>query len=291
MTATKENFVDMVNFINIRLSYAQYYLSVAYDLFYGSHNTPEKYAKAPYFWHRTTLAFRELGVLYLSQVYDGKEKDSVTIDKILNILASNYKSWKRTSPEIGNLDKEQLNKDQIKFKSKKPQDQNYDKNFDGLIETLFNQRDKSIAHYDKKELFKYKEALKVLNSNSNRLQNEEDENKPPLEMPEEMTRLEKDELQKLIDEARTICHRYMSLLNIKITPIDIKIEEDYNNLLDISTNFEGKDRIPLPTTEVEYSGSLSLQLPKSLYLSLAKKAEREGVSLEEYILALLSKAG
>ena len=59
----------------------------------------------------------------------------------------------------------------------------------------------------------------------------------------------------------------------------------------IETAYECEDEIPLPTTEIEYNGSLSLQLPKSLHLSLAEKAEREGVSLEEYILALLSKAG
>jgi antitoxin HicB len=49
-------------------------------------------------------------------------------------------------------------------------------------------------------------------------------------------------------------------------------------------NIECEDEIPLPATEVEYSGSLSLQIPKSLHLSLAEKAEREGVSLDQYIL-------
>ncbi len=59
----------------------------------------------------------------------------------------------------------------------------------------------------------------------------------------------------------------------------------------IETVYECEDEIPLPTTEVEYSGSLSLQIPKSLHLSLAEKAEREGVSLDRYILVVLSKAG
>jgi len=59
----------------------------------------------------------------------------------------------------------------------------------------------------------------------------------------------------------------------------------------IETAYECGDEIPLPATEVEYSGSLSLQIPKSLHLSLAEKAEREGVSLEQYILLVLSKAG
>ena len=59
----------------------------------------------------------------------------------------------------------------------------------------------------------------------------------------------------------------------------------------IETAYECEDEIPLPATEVEYSGSLSLQIPKSLHLSLAEKAEREGVSLDQYILVVLSKAG
>ncbi len=59
----------------------------------------------------------------------------------------------------------------------------------------------------------------------------------------------------------------------------------------IETAYECGDEIPLPATEVEYSGSLSLQIPKSLHLSLAEKAEREGVSLDQYILVVLSKAG
>ena len=59
----------------------------------------------------------------------------------------------------------------------------------------------------------------------------------------------------------------------------------------IETAYECEDEIPLPATEVEYSGNLSLQIPKSLHLSLAEKAEREGVSLDRYILVVLSKAG
>ncbi|MEP6518968.1 type II toxin-antitoxin system HicB family antitoxin [Microcoleus vaginatus] len=59
----------------------------------------------------------------------------------------------------------------------------------------------------------------------------------------------------------------------------------------IETAYECGHEIPLPATEVEYSGSLSLQIPKSLHLSLAEKAEREGVSLDQYILVVLSKAG
>lgn len=231
MTVEKEKFSDMLNSIDDRLSEAQYYLSVAYDLFYGWSSTPEKYAKAPCFWRMTALGFRNLCVLYVSQVYD-PHKDAVSLPIILNIVDSNYKSWKEQSQEIGELDRKQLEKDKTKLTYKKPDDKDYDKNLDGLKKILFNQRDKAIAHYDKKELFKYKNALDVVKNNWNILKNEEDENARPLLMPEEMTRLEKDDLQKLIDEAREICHRYMSLLKIEIPP---EITEDYNNLLDIST--------------------------------------------------------
>ncbi len=59
----------------------------------------------------------------------------------------------------------------------------------------------------------------------------------------------------------------------------------------IETAYECGDEIPLPLTEVEYSGSLSLEIPKSLRRSLADNAERTGVSIEQYILILLSNAG
>ncbi|MEG3845650.1 type II toxin-antitoxin system HicB family antitoxin [Microcoleus sp. herbarium19] len=58
----------------------------------------------------------------------------------------------------------------------------------------------------------------------------------------------------------------------------------------IETAYECGHEIPLPTTEVEYSGSLFLQIPKSLHRNLADRAEREGMSIEQYILAVLSKA-
>jgi|GEM_PF-4556397 len=232
MTVEKEEFSDMIHSIYVRVSYAQYYLLVAYDLFYGLDSTPEKYAKARDFWWMTAKGFRELCVLYLCQVYDSHD-DAVSVPKILKIVDSNYKSWKKTSQEIGELDKKQLEKDKIKFKDKKADDKDYDQNLDGLKKILFNQRDKAIAHYDKAEFSKYKKYLVVMEKNRKILKNEEDENAVLEKKPEEMTRPKKDELQKLIDEARAICHRYMSLLKIEIPPLEIT--EDYNNLLDIST--------------------------------------------------------
>ncbi|MEG5061692.1 type II toxin-antitoxin system HicB family antitoxin [Microcoleus sp. A2-C5] len=59
----------------------------------------------------------------------------------------------------------------------------------------------------------------------------------------------------------------------------------------IETAYECGHEIPLPATEIEDSGNLSLEIPKSLRRSLADNAERKGVSIEQYILDLLSKAG
>ena len=58
----------------------------------------------------------------------------------------------------------------------------------------------------------------------------------------------------------------------------------------IETAYECGDEVPLPLREVEDSGSLSLQIPKSLHRNLADNAETAGVSIEQYILAVLSKA-
>lgn len=57
----------------------------------------------------------------------------------------------------------------------------------------------------------------------------------------------------------------------------------------IETAYESGDEIPLPSGEVTYSGKLQLQMPKSLHRRLAQQAERENVSLNQYIVFLLSK--
>lgn len=47
--------------------------------------------------------------------------------------------------------------------------------------------------------------------------------------------------------------------------------------------------LPLPSFPEEYSGKLNLRLPKSLHRALVEGAEREGVSLNSHIVALLSR--
>lgn len=48
--------------------------------------------------------------------------------------------------------------------------------------------------------------------------------------------------------------------------------------------------IPEPMTEETFSGKFSVRLPKSLHRDLARQAEREGVSLNQYITSVLSRA-
>lgn len=56
----------------------------------------------------------------------------------------------------------------------------------------------------------------------------------------------------------------------------------------IETAYEAGDDIPLPSTDDTYSGKLLLRMPKSLHRRLVEAAEPEGVSLNQYIVSLLS---
>lgn len=57
----------------------------------------------------------------------------------------------------------------------------------------------------------------------------------------------------------------------------------------IETEYELGHDIPLPSYPEEYSGKFNVRLPRSLHRSLAESAEREGVSLNQYVVALLSR--
>jgi antitoxin HicB len=59
----------------------------------------------------------------------------------------------------------------------------------------------------------------------------------------------------------------------------------------IETAYEADDEIFLPSTDETYSGKLLLRMPKSLHRRLAQKSEAEGVSLNQYIVFLLSSVG
>ena len=70
-----------------------------------------------------------------------------------------------------------------------------------------------------------------------------------------------DEVAPMAEEARTLW-----------------IEAAYENGIDI----------PLPSYPEEYSGKFVLRLPRSLHRRLAESAEREGVSLNQYVVMVLS---
>ena len=56
----------------------------------------------------------------------------------------------------------------------------------------------------------------------------------------------------------------------------------------IQTAYEQGNSIPLPFTEVAYGGTL-LNIPRSLHRQLSDSASREGVSLSQHIVTLLSQ--
>jgi antitoxin HicB len=58
----------------------------------------------------------------------------------------------------------------------------------------------------------------------------------------------------------------------------------------LETAYEYGDDIPLPSNETQYSGKTLLRMPRSLHQKLAEGADREGVSLNQYIVSILSEA-
>ncbi len=60
-------------------------------------------------------------------------------------------------------------------------------------------------------------------------------------------------------------------------------------ILWIETAYDHEQDIPRPSYPEEYSGKFNVRLPKSLHRSLAESAEREGISLNQYLVGLLSR--
>lgn len=72
------------------------------------------------------------------------------------------------------------------------------------------------------------------------------------------------------------------------------IDEAYKNVMDamegyIETKLENGFDVPVPQSTENYSGKFVVRIPKSLHMSLAAEAAREGVSLNQYALYKLSK--
>lgn len=57
----------------------------------------------------------------------------------------------------------------------------------------------------------------------------------------------------------------------------------------LETTYEFGDPIPLPSTMLTYSGKTMLRMPIYLHERLAKNAKKEGTSLNQYLVALLSE--
>ncbi len=75
------------------------------------------------------------------------------------------------------------------------------------------------------------------------------------------------------------------------------VEEALENIeearrLWMESMYEDGNEIPLPgsQTEKQYSGKFNVRIPKSLHRKLDEMAEREGVSLNHYLVSTLSRA-
>ena len=72
------------------------------------------------------------------------------------------------------------------------------------------------------------------------------------------------------------------------------IEEAAKNALDaknqwLKAAYEDGVAINVPDSEKEYSGQFKLRMPKTLHRLLAEKSKREGISMNQYCLFLLSR--
>lgn len=56
----------------------------------------------------------------------------------------------------------------------------------------------------------------------------------------------------------------------------------------LRTAMERGDPVPLPSTDETYSGRVLVRMPRSLHRRLAESAEREGTSLNQLIVGMLS---
>ena len=73
------------------------------------------------------------------------------------------------------------------------------------------------------------------------------------------------------------------------TPAAAFAEGEEAKALWIETAIEEHQAIPEPQGESVYSGKLVLRLPKSLHEAAAQSAEREGTSLNSYLIHLVSE--
>lgn len=141
------------------LDEAESYLKTAYYIFEKNDETltlslegyEEPISNKPY---------RTMGILRLANIYD-KNKDSATLKKFLNIFSHNFSEW---DIELKNKIPQELIETDIQLI--KEQENNE------MLEKLFNQRDKEIAHRDLDYLLhKYSEEEKFIFANKEELFN------------------------------------------------------------------------------------------------------------------------
>ena len=71
---------------------------------------------------------------------------------------------------------------------------------------------------------------------------------------------------------------------------EVKLNIEDARQLWIETAHKYGDRIPLPSTEVKYSGKIHVRMPSYLHRRLIEEAALEHISLNQYILSLLSQS-
>jgi predicted RNase H-like HicB family nuclease len=73
------------------------------------------------------------------------------------------------------------------------------------------------------------------------------------------------------------------------------LEETYVNMeearsLWLEVAYEDGQEIPLPRDSQQYSGKFNVRIPRSLHRKLDRMANREGVSLNQFLVSTLSRA-
>ena len=99
-------------------------------------------------------------------------------------------------------------------------------------------------------------------------------------------------IKPVIDESGTYFHASVLELDGCHSTGDT-FDEAYENLREamegwIETKLENGFSVPIPLNTDKFSGRFTLRLPKSLHSHLAIEAEKEGVSLNQYMLYKLS---
>lgn len=100
-------------------------------------------------------------------------------------------------------------------------------------------------------------------------------------------------IQEMNDESGHYYYgRFLELDGCQSTGDTIEeLNENMNEALEgyIEIKLEQKNEIPLPVKEDSYSGKFVLRIPKTLHMKLSIEAEKEGVSLNQYVLYKLAK--